>query len=192
MPGPTLRWFNLSSVIQRVVSIAVVVAGLSGCSSPAVSAVSAVSATPATSVRETVPGKLGGYDPARNGSADLHAAESAGAKDGRNLLVLFGGKDNADCQALTLLSGDPAVAPLVADYHVVAIDVEDPGPNLEHNRAIPARVFLDLDTSGVPAVLVAKVTGNEVMDQVTSTDGSFAHARSMTAAQLATFLTKWR
>lgn len=182
-----VRRVSLLTVIQRVASIAVVVACLSGCTSPAVSP---VSATPAA--RETVPGKLGGYDPARDSTADLHAALDAGAKDGRNVLILFGGKDNADCQALTLLSGDPAVAPLVADYHVVAIDVEDPGPNLEHNRAIPARVFLDLDTSGVPAVLVAKVTGNEVMDQVTSTDGSFAHARSMTAAQLATFLTKWR
>jgi hypothetical protein len=154
---------------------------------------SPMSAAPATSVTAATPGKLGGYDTARNGSEDVNAALAAGLKDGRNVLILFGANDNADCRALALLSGDPAVAPLVADYHVVTVDVADPGPHLEDNRAITDRMFLDLNTSGVPAVLVTKVTAdNRAVDQFASDDGSFAHARSMTAAQLAAFLTKWR
>jgi thioredoxin 1 len=166
--------------------MAAVVACLSGC------AASAAPAAPAASVRSAVPGKLGGYDPARNGSADVEAALAAGSKDGRNVLTLFGSNDNADCRALALLSGDPAVAPLVADYHVVTIDVGDPGPNLRSNRAMASRMFLDLGTSGVPAVIVTKPAGNTAQDLFSSNDESFAHARSMTAAQLAAFLNKWR
>ena len=166
--------------------MAAVVACLSGCVAPA------VPTAPAASVRSAVPGKLGGYDPARNGSADVEAALDAGLKDGHNVLTLFGSNDNADCRALALLSGDPAVAPLVADYHVVTVDVGDPGPNLRSNRAITSRMFLDLGTSGVPAVIVTKPTDNTAENLFSSSDGSFAHARSMTAAELAAFLTKWR
>jgi hypothetical protein len=54
-------------------------------------------------------------------------------------------------------------------------------------------MFLDLDSSGIPAVLVTKVTAdNQAVDQFASDDGSFAHARSMTAEQLTAFLKKWR
>jgi protein disulfide-isomerase len=167
--------------------MAAVLACLSGCATPA------STAPPRTSARAAAPGKLGGYDPARNGSEDVNAALAAGRKDGRKVLILFGANDNADCRALALLSGDPAVAPLVADYHVVTVDVGDPGPHVDDNRDITYRMFLDLKTSGVPAVLVTKVTAdNRAEDQFASDDGSFAHARSMTAAQLAAFLTKWR
>jgi protein disulfide-isomerase len=165
--------------------MAAVLVCLSGCIS--------ISDAPGTPVKAVKPGQLGGYDPARNGSKDVNAALAAGQKDGRNVLMLFGAKDNVDCRALALLSGDPAIAPLVADYHVVTVDVGDPGPNLEDNRAIPARMFLDLDSSGIPAVLVTKVTAdNRALDQFGSDDGSFAHARSMTAEQLTAFLKKWR
>jgi thioredoxin 1 len=178
-------------VLKQVLAAAAVVAGLSGCSSAAPLAAPRRPAT--TTAPAHGPGKLGGYDPARNGGADVNAALAAGLKDGRNVLILFGANNNADCRALAQLSGDPAVAPLVADYHVVTLDIGDPGPHLEDNRSIPDRMFLDLRTSGVPAVLVTRVTAdNRADDQFASNKGEFVHARSMTATQLAAFLTKWR
>jgi hypothetical protein len=118
---------------------------------------------------------------------------AAGYQDGHKVLVVFGARDNADCRALAVLSSDPAVAPLFVDYHIVMVDVGDPGPHLEANRDIPARMFLDLRTSGMPAVIVTKMTTtNQAQNLFASNDGSFAGARSMTAHQLAAFLAKWR
>ena len=164
-----------------------ILAGLSGCSS------TTATALPHRSVAPAHPGVLGGYDPARNGSKDVNTALAAGSKDGRKVLMVFGANDNPDSRALALLSGDRTVASLLAGFHVVTVDVGDPGPHLTDNRAIPERMFLDLHASGVPAVVVMRAgAGNQVYNEFSSDDGSFAHARSMSAAQLAAFLKKWQ
>jgi hypothetical protein len=44
-----------------------------------------------------------------------------------------------------------------------------------------------------PAVVVMKAgAGNRVCNEFSSDDGSFAHARSMSAAQPAAFLRRWK
>jgi hypothetical protein len=158
---------------------AVLVMTLGGCSAaPA----AARPAPPASTAR----GALGNFDAKRDSGAELKAARAASAKDHRNLLVDFGSATNPDCLALSRLSADPAVVPLLANYHVVDIDVDDTETDAE---GLALNLWLDLKTSGLPALTVV-APGGQVL--VNTNDGSFAHARTMTPEQLAAFLQRWK
>jgi hypothetical protein len=144
------------------------------------------SITPAPSPVSTARGALADFTAKHNSESDLTAAKAAAAKDHRNLLVDFGSATNPDCVALSRLSADPAVAPLLANYHVVNVDVDDPRADA---KGIALNLFLDLRTSGLPALTIV-APGGQVL--VNTDDGSFAQARTMTPQQLAAFLQKWK
>jgi hypothetical protein len=159
---------------------AVLVMTLGGC------AATPAAARPAPTPTSTTRGALENFDPKRNSDAELKAAKAASVKDHRNLLVDFGSDRNPDCLALSRLSADPAVTPLLASYHVVNIDVDD---DESYAEGVALNLWLDLKTSGLPALTVV-TPGGQVL--VNTADGSFAHARTMTPAQLAAFLRKWK
>jgi hypothetical protein len=66
---------------------------------------------------------------------------------------------------------------------VVAVDVG----KFDHNLSL-ARRYVNLNTSGIPALVVLDPTGKVT---VATNDGAFSNARSMKASDVAAFLTRW-
>lgn len=125
-----------------------------------------------------------GYDPARDAAADIAAAKRASAKDGRPVLLDFGADWCPDCVVLGRTFTRPATAELLTGYHVVRVDVGE----FDHNLDIAAH-YVDLRTSGIPALAVTDSTGRL---RVATDGGEFSNARSMPESQVDAFLKKWR
>lgn len=125
----------------------------------------------------------GGYDPGRNAAADVAAARTASAKDGRPVLLDFGANWCPDCVVLGRTFAGPGTTQLLAEYHVVRVDVGE----FDHNLDLAAR-YVNLRTSGIPALAVVDSRGRI---EVATNQGEFANARSMPAAQVNAFLKKW-
>ncbi|WP_176930384.1 thioredoxin family protein [Actinacidiphila guanduensis] len=141
-------------------------------------------AAPSTPAGTAAPSERpGGYDPARNASADIAAARRAAAADGRPVLIDFGADWCPDCVVLGRTFTRPATAKLVDHYHVVRVDVG----RFDHNLDIAGR-YLDLQTSGIPALVVLDAKGTV---RTTTDQGQFADARSMPESQVDLFLKKW-
>ncbi len=140
----------------------------------------ATSATPSSA-----PVVLGDYDSSADARADLKEALAAAAKDGKPVLVDFGATWCPDCVMLGRLGTKPQVAPLLAGFHVVSVDVG----RFDKNLDIAHRLTVNLQTSGIPALVVL-----DAKDKVrtTTNDGSFAEARTMSPGDFAAFLKRWR
>jgi thiol:disulfide interchange protein len=125
-----------------------------------------------------------GYDATRNAKADIQAALAAAVKEHREVLLDFGADWCPDCRALDVMFRSGQVQPLLArDYLVVAVDVGKFNHNLEL-----AGQYVDLQTSGIPALVVLKSTGTL---RTATNDGAFSNARTMDPAQVAAFLSRW-
>ena len=113
------------------------------------------------------------YDEKADAAADVDAALAASRRDGKPVLLDFGGDWCPDCRVLAQLYHRPAVArQLTEDYHLVLVDVGEFDTNLDL-----AADYVDLHTSGVPALAV--VRGGRTL--YASNKGEFASARSMKA-----------
>ncbi|MBM9507837.1 thioredoxin family protein [Actinacidiphila acididurans] len=124
-----------------------------------------------------------GYDPTRDAAADIAAAQRAAAKDGRPVLIDFGADWCPDCVVLGRTFTQPGTAELLSKYHVVKVDVGQ----FDHNLAVVRR-YVNLNTSGIPALAVVDSRGRT---EVATNRGEFANARSMPAAQVNAFLSRW-
>ncbi|MFC8719858.1 thioredoxin family protein [Kitasatospora sp. NPDC057198] len=125
-----------------------------------------------------------GYDAGRDAEADIRAALAEAAKDHREVLVDFGADWCPDCRALDVMFRSAQVEPLLQkDYVVVAVDVG----RFDHNLDVAAQ-YVDLQTSGIPALAVLKSNGEL---RTATDDGAFANASSMDAGQVSAFLTRW-
>jgi thiol-disulfide isomerase/thioredoxin len=180
--------------LRRLSLFASVLIALAGCASTATRPVQPVAApvsaepSSARTVEPTVSSSavtLGDYHSGQEPAKLLWAAMSAAAKDHHNVLVAFGTDGCPGCRALAELSVDPQVAPLLAYYHVVNIDIGQ----FDRNLDIATQLFVDLRTSGSPALVVIAPNGHI---KVATNDGSFSNARTMTASQVAAFLDTWR
>ncbi|MCX4751105.1 thioredoxin family protein [Kitasatospora sp. NBC_01287] len=102
----------------------------------------------------------------------------------REVLVDFGANWCPDCKALDVMFRSPQVQPLLQrDYLVVAVDVGQ----FDHNIDLAGQ-YLDLQSSGIPALVVLKSDGTV---RTATSDGSFSNARSMDPEQVSAFLTRW-
>ncbi|MFR9797341.1 thioredoxin family protein [Streptomyces sp. MS06] len=125
-----------------------------------------------------------GYDATRDAEADIQAALSKAAEDHREVLIDFGANWCPDCRALGKMFRSAQVEPLLEkNYVVVAVDVGQ----FNHNLDLAGR-YVDLRTSGIPALAVLKPSG--VLRTATN-DGSFSDARSMAPGRISAFLTRW-
>jgi thiol:disulfide interchange protein len=125
-----------------------------------------------------------GYDATRNAKADIRAALAVAAKDHREVLIDFGANWCPDCRVLDVMFRSAQVEPLLKkDYVVVAVDVGQ----FNHNLGLAGQ-YVDLQTSGIPALVVLKSNG--VLRTATN-DGAFSNARSMNPGQVRAFLTRW-
>jgi len=174
--------------LRRLPLLAVLLLALGGCASPATPgrlATGTPSSGPTVAASVAAVVKLGDYDSRRDPAVELKAAMSAAKQDHHNVLVDFGADWCPDCRVLARLGADARVAPLLAGYHVVSVDVG----RFDRNLGMAAKLSLRLSTSGIPALVVIAPNGRV---RVATNDGSFADARTMTAAQFAAFLRKWR
>ena len=159
---------------------------VAACDSPA--AVTHVA--PATSVTAKAhpsppaPVVLGDYESSADAPADLATALAAAAKDGKPVLVDFGATWCPDCVVLGKLGAKPQVAPILAGFHVVSVDVG----RFDRNLGVADRLRLNLRTSGIPALVVLDATGKV---RTTTNDGSFSNARTMSPGDFAAFLKRW-
>jgi thioredoxin 1 len=127
---------------------------------------------------------LGDYDASAHAEADVKRALTAAAKDGKPVLVDFGADWCPDCVVLGKLAAKPSVAPLLAKFHVVSVDVGQ----FDRNLDVAKKLTVDLQASGIPALVV--LDGKGKVRTVTN-DGSFANARKMKTGDVAAFLKKW-
>ncbi len=130
------------------------------------------------------PGRLpNGYPGSARPQADLCAALAAARADHQEVLLDFGADWCLDCRVLQHLFRSPQVRPLLTrDYRVVAVDVGRDNLNLGFTgRYVPHLVT-------IPAVVVLTAAGKVL---VSSGDGAFGRARSMTTGQLRAFLERW-
>ncbi|MFS4091158.1 thioredoxin family protein [Streptomyces sp. AF1A] len=125
-----------------------------------------------------------GYDATRNAKADIRAGLAEAAKDHREVLLDFGANWCPDCRVLDTMFRSAQVEPLLKkDYIVVAVDVGQ----FNHNLGLAGR-YVDLQTSGIPALAVLKPNG---VVRTATNDGAFANARSMNPGQVRAFLAQW-
>jgi protein disulfide-isomerase len=82
------------------------------------------------------------------------------------------------------LAAKPEVAPSLAKFHVVSVDVGQ----LDRNLDLAEDLTVDLQASGIPALVVLDSKGKV---RTATNDGSFANARTMSAADVDAFLEKW-
>jgi len=122
-------------------------------------------------------------------NADAHAeikeAEEKAARDHKRLLLVFGANWCFDCHVLDLAFQRPELAPAIASYEVVHVDI---GPDGKKNSDIAKQFGVSLD-KGVPVVAVAEPDGKVV---VSENNGEFEDARQLTPEFLQEFLDKWK
>ncbi len=121
--------------------------------------------------------------------ADAHAeikeAEEKAAKEHKRVLLVFGANWCYDCHVLDLAFQRPDLAPVVARYEIVHVDI---GPDGNKNVDLAKQFDVPLN-KGVPALAVVESTGKLVVSQK---NGEFENARAMTPEVLLGFLNKWR
>ena len=125
------------------------------------------------------------FDSARDPRADLAAALAAAKRDGKDVLLVFGARWCADCNAIEDWIRDPELAGvLAAGFHVVTVSVGD----VRGQRDLNAEVERDFNhpiAGGIPSFSVLSPQGKIRFD---SADGEFSRARRMAPADLVGFL----
>ncbi|MFE9451986.1 thioredoxin family protein [Streptomyces sp. NPDC006739] len=141
--------------------------------------------SPRPAARSATPEALpDGYDATRNAKADIKAALGKAAEEHREVLIDFGANWCPDCRSLDVMFRSAQVEPLLQKgYVTVAVDVGQ----FNHNLDLAGR-YVDLQTSGIPALVVLKSDGTL---RTATNDGSFSNARTMEPNQVSAFLTRW-
>ena len=125
-------------------------------------------------------------DPAR-ASADIAGAVAEAAREGKRVLVDFGGDWCTDCKVLDVNMRKPENAAILAQrFVVVHVNVGDKG--IETNFDVAKRYGIPL-RKGVPALAVLDGHGKVVYAQKA---GEFENMRAMDPASVHDFLAKWQ
>lgn len=125
------------------------------------------------------------YPADANARAEIKEAEEKAAKEHKRLLLVFGANWCFDCHVLDLAFQRPDLAPLVANYEVVHVDI---GPDGKKNADVAEQFDVPLD-KGVPAMAVVDADGKVV---VSDKSGEVEDARGLAPEYLAEFLNKWK
>ncbi len=118
--------------------------------------------------------------------AELAAASKLAKRDGKRVLVVFGGNWCYDCHVLDTAFRSPAFAPLVqANYEVVHVNIGDDG---RANNDLATEMGVGLD-KGVPSLAVLEPNGAVVFAQK---DGAFESTVRIGTRDVQDFLEKWK
>jgi thiol:disulfide interchange protein len=116
--------------------------------------------------------------------AAMPVSRSAARASGKRVLIDFGADWCPDCRVLDQLYTSPSVAPILArDYVLVHIDVGHFDKNMDLSRHYGRAANI-----GIPALVVL---GGDDRMFISTSDGSFADARTKKPSQVAAFLRKW-
>jgi thiol:disulfide interchange protein len=127
------------------------------------------------------------YPEAGRASADIAAAVAQAAREGKRVLVDFGGDWCTDCKVLDVNMRKPENAAILAQrYVVVHVNVGEKG--IRENFDVALRYGIPLK-NGVPALAVLDSRGRTVYAQ---TAGEFENMRAMDPASVHAFLVKWQ
>jgi thioredoxin 1 len=117
--------------------------------------------------------------------AEIDAACSQAAQEGKRVAVVFGANWCPDCEAFKRALGHRLVAPIVdPNYVVVKVSVGNRDRNLDLMAGYGMAVG-----SGIPAVAILEPDGSLVVAQ---RDGEFRNASSLlSVAEISSFFQKW-
>ena len=133
--------------------------------------------TPPPSVKKNL------YPPVDQAASDIASAEKQAAKEGKRVLLDFGGDWCGDCQVLDIYFHQQPNADLLSKNFVkvnVNIGHEDANIDLAHKFGVPVK--------GVPALAVVAPDGKVLYAQ----DQQFSDMRYMEPSSVTDFLTKWK
>jgi thioredoxin 1 len=125
------------------------------------------------------------YPPDVDAHAEIKEAEEKAAKEHKRLLLVFGANWCYDCHVLDLAFHGPDLAPAIAPYEVVHIDL---GPDEKKNPDLVKQYEIPLN-KGIPALAVVDSDGKLIVSQK---NGEFENARGLTREALLEFLDKWK
>jgi thioredoxin 1 len=126
------------------------------------------------------------YSEPREAETELKAGLARAAKDGKRVIVVFGGNWCYDCHVLDTTFHSKAFAPLVdSNYVVVHINIGEDGKD---NGALAARLGVALD-KGVPSLGVLEPDGKVVYAQK---NGEFESTVKIGPDDVRAFLEKWK
>jgi len=126
------------------------------------------------------------YSDPGEAQAEVQAALARASREGKRVIVIFGGNWCYDCHVLDATFHSKAFAALVdANYVVVHINIGDEGKD---NNDLAARLGVALD-KGVPSLGVLDPDGKVVYAQK---EGEFESTVKIGTAEVRAFLEKWR
>jgi hypothetical protein len=126
------------------------------------------------------------YSDPREAPAELKAGLAKAAKEGKRVLVVFGGNWCYDCHVLDTTFHSKEFASLVdANFVVIHINIGDEGKD---NNDLAARLGVALD-KGVPSLGVLEPDGKVVYAQ---RNGEFEATEKIGPQDIRTFLEKWK
>ena len=127
------------------------------------------------------------YPEVARASADIEAAQQQAAREGKRVLVDFGGDWCTDCKILDINFKRPENAALLASRFVV-VHVNVGAKGITDNFPVAERYGIPLK-KGVPALAVLDAKGQVLYAQK---NGEFESMRSMDPKSVNDFLDRWR
>jgi thiol:disulfide interchange protein len=127
------------------------------------------------------------YPDVSRAPSDVAAAIQTAGKQGRRVLVDFGGNWCGDCKVLDANFHRPENLALLRDHYVlVHVNVGEQG--IDHNADLAARYGIPL-AKGVPALAVLDGQGHVVFSQK---NGEFESMRRVDPVSVHEFLERWK
>jgi len=126
------------------------------------------------------------YPEVARASADIEAAQQQAAREGKRVLVDFGGDWCTDCKILDINFKRPENAALLASRFVV-VHVNVGAKGITDNFPVAERYGIPLK-KGVPALAVLDAKGQVLYAQK---NGEFESMRSMDPKSVNDFLKRW-
>jgi hypothetical protein len=126
------------------------------------------------------------YSDPREARSEIQAGLAKAAKEGKRVILVFGGNWCYDCHVLDTTFHSKEFAPLVeANFVVVHVNIGDEGKD---NNDLAARYAVALD-KGVPSLAVLDPDGKVVYAQ---RNGEFEATEKIGPQDVRTFLEKWK
>jgi thioredoxin-related protein len=125
------------------------------------------------------------YSATADAKTEIASALKKAKTENKRVILVFGGNWCFDCHILDAAFKDAQIAPIVnANYEIVHVDIGQ----YDHNLDLAKQYNVNIK-GGVPALAVLDPTGKVLFGDK---GGEFESARSMSRADVVTFLNKWK
>jgi thioredoxin-related protein len=125
------------------------------------------------------------YSATANAKTEIASALNKAKTENKRVILVFGGNWCFDCHILDAAFKDAQIAPIVnANYEIVHVDIGQ----YDHNLDLAKQYNVNIK-GGVPALAVLDPAGKVLFSDK---GGEFESARSMSRADVVSFLNKWK